>query len=48
MAKKKKRQKLTQMLKDRWLPSDNTRPSVFEDKKKKAKDKPFRYNQREW
>ncbi len=35
MSKKKKKQKLSQKLKERWVPTDNTRPQVFVDKKKK-------------
>lgn len=39
---KKKRVKLSQRLKNRWLPSDNTRPSVFVDRKKEANKKAAR------
>jgi hypothetical protein len=34
MAKKKKEKKLTQILKNRWLPNDTTRPQTFADRKK--------------
>jgi hypothetical protein len=48
MVKKKKRKKLTSILQNRWLPSDNTRPSVFVDRKKQANKKAARGRIIEW
>lgn len=42
MAKKKKRRKLSQITKARWLPTDNTRPQRFVDRKKQANKKECR------
>lgn len=37
MSKKKNKKKsLTQILKNRWLPNDTTRPQTFADRKKVA------------
>ena len=41
---RKKRKSLSQTTKYRWLPTDNTRPTVFKDRKKEQNKKACRKN----